>query len=319
MAIVTATPRQSWPDVAPALLEEMGLPELTPDMARQWSLVLLSRRVPHRVRQGWPGFRLLVPASRQDEALEELRAYLRENPPEPLTLPDFRRGAFSWGELPGVLWSLSIVTVFLTMTGAENTLGALFVDWHGRGGGDTARMASGQWWRAVTALTLHADIAHLMGNVCLGGTFLVLLATEVGLGSAWFLSLAGGVWANLAKVPYQEPGYRFLGSSTAVFSALGVLAGVRLVRLGRSLRWRRALPFAAGLMILSFLGVGTEEEAHKIDLAGHFMGFAAGFVLGLAYAFLELVTERSGRPLSPWLGGAAAAMIIVAWAFALLA
>ena len=90
MATVTATPRQSWPDVAPELLSAQGLSELTPDMARQWSLVLLSRRVPHRVRQGWPGFRLLVPPSRQEAALYELRAYLQENPPEPVTLPDFR-------------------------------------------------------------------------------------------------------------------------------------------------------------------------------------------------------------------------------------
>ena len=313
------TPRQSWPDVAPELLTEIGQPELTQDMARQWSLVLLSRRVPHRVRQGWPGLRLLVPASRREEALEELTAYLLENPPESVVLPDFRAKPSSWGELPGVLWSLSVVTVFLTMTGSENTLGIFLKDWHLRGGGDTGLMASGELWRAVTALTLHADIAHLVGNVCLGGTFLLLLAGEVGLGSAWFLSLVGAVWANLAKIPLQSSGYRFLGSSTAVFAALGVLAGVRLIRLGRNLSWRRALPFAAGLMILAFLGVGTEEEAHKIDLAGHFMGFGAGFVLGLAYAGLERVAKRSGRPLSPWLGTAAAAIMVLAWAWALLA
>lgn len=312
------TPRQSWPDVAPELLTEIGQPELTQDMARQWSLVLLSRRVPHRVRQGWPGLRLLVPASRREEALAELTAYLRENPPEPVAIPDFRAKPSSWGELPGVLWSLSIVTVFLTMTGSENTLGIFLKDWHMRGSGDTGLMAAGELWRAVTALTLHADIAHLVGNICLGGTFLLLLAGEVGLGSAWFLSLVGAGWANLAKIPLQALGYRFLGSSTAVFAALGVLAGVRLIRLGRNLSWRRALPFAAGLMILAFLGVGTEEEVHKIDLAGHFMGFGAGFVLGLAYAGLEQVTKRSGRPLSPWLGTAAAAMIVLAWAWALL-
>ncbi|MBI4805256.1 MAG: rhomboid family intramembrane serine protease [Desulfovibrio sp.] len=313
------TPRQSWPDVAPELLTEIGQPELTQDMARQWSLVLLSRRVPHRVRQGWPGLRLLVPASRREEALGELQAYLKENPPEPVAIPDFRAKPSSWGELPGVLWSLSIVTVFLTMTGSENTLGIFLKDWHTRGSGDTGLMAAGELWRAVTALTLHADIAHLVGNVCLGGTFLLLLAGEIGLGSAWFLSLAGAVWANLVKIPLQASGYRFLGSSTAVFAALGVLAGVRLIRLGRNLSWRRALPFAAGLMILAFLGVGSEEEARRIDLAGHFMGFGAGFVLGLVYAGLERITKKNGRPLSPWLGTAAAMTVILAWAWALLA
>jgi len=314
-------PRQNWLDVAPELLAEAQIPELDTEMARQWSLVLLSQRVPHRVRQGWPGLRLLVPQSRREEALDQLRAYLRENPPQAVSLPDWRGQPKAWSALPGVLWSLALVTVFLTMTGAEHSLGAFLVDWQELGGGNVGLMARGQWWRAVTALTLHADIAHLVGNVCLGGTFLLLLAVEVGLGAAWFLALAGGIGANLAKLPFSGDGYRFIGSSTAVFAALGALAGVRLMRLGRSwgsASWKRALPFAAGLMILAFLGVGSEEEARKIDLAGHFMGFGAGFALGMAYAGAEMMLQRSGRPLSPWLGGTAVVMVMFAWAAALL-
>ncbi|MFZ5426229.1 MAG: rhomboid family intramembrane serine protease [Thermodesulfobacteriota bacterium] len=315
--------RPSWVDVAPPLLEEAGLAVLGPELARQWGLVLSARRIPHRIRQGWPGLKLLVPPGREGEALGELRAYLKENPLEPVHLPDFRPGPGEgqpiWKELPGVLVSLGLATAFMTMTGAENTLGAFMLNWHGHGAGDTGLMARGEWWRAVTALTLHADVAHLMGNVCLGGTFLVLLSRQIGLGWAWLLSLAGGIWANLAKAPLQGSGYLFVGSSTAVFSALGVLAGVRLSRLPRDLRWKRALPFAAGVMILAFLGVGTEEEVRKIDLAGHFMGFGAGFAFGLGYAALERLFNKSGRALSPWMGAAAALVVITSWAFALLA
>lgn len=319
--LITATPRRpSWTDIAPRLVPLAGLDELGSETARQWSLVLYSRRVPHRVRQGYPGLRLLVPPSRELEALAELEAFLRENPPEPPTLPDFRAGREAvWRELPGVLWSLGALTVFLTMTGAENTLGVFMKDFHRLGGGDTALMARGEWWRALTALTLHADVAHLVGNVCLGGTFLVLLARQAGLGSAWFLTLAGGVLANAVKVPLQGEGFRFLGASTAVFAALGALAGIRLVRLGRDLSWKRALPFAAGLMILAFLGVGDEEQSRRIDLAGHFMGFGAGFVLGMGYAALTAGMKADGRALSPWLGRAAAVLTVCAWAWALLA
>lgn len=319
MPLTPGPPRQNWLDCAPELLAEAGLPQLDLETARQWSLALAARKVPHRVRQGWPGLRLLVPASRLEEAQAEVRAYLAENPPEPLVLPDLRRRASPWGELPGVLWSLAAVTAFLTMTGSHAAPWAFLADWRARGGGDTALMASGQWWRALTALTLHADVAHLVGNVCLGGTFLVLLARQTGLGAAWFLAVAGGALANLAKIPLQQPGYHFLGSSTAVFAALGALAGVRVVRLGSELTWKRALPFAAGLMILAFLGVGDEEEARRIDLAGHFMGFGAGFGLGFAFAWGELLANANGRRLSPWLGGAAAALVLMAWACALLA
>ncbi|WP_243367898.1 rhomboid family intramembrane serine protease [Fundidesulfovibrio soli] len=308
-----------WPDAAAPVLEELGLAELTPDMAHHWSLALMAAGIPCRIRQGWPGMRLLVPPSREQEAVAELRAFTSENPPQPIELRDLRKPGFSWGELPGVIWSLSIVTVFLTLTGAQHSLGAFEVDWHGRGLGDTRLMAHGQLWRAVTSLFLHADIAHLIGNVGLGGTFLLLLAKEVGLGGAWWLAVAAGALANLAKIPFNDPGYTFLGASTAVFAALGALAGVRLVRLGRALRWRRALPFAAGLMILAFLGVGDEDEARKIDLMGHFFGFGTGFLLGAAYAWWLRATGNKDRRLSPWLGMAAVIMCAGAWFVALIA
>lgn len=317
MPVLLFLKRATWPDVGRELASELGLRGMPPGLADEWVLVLSARGVPHRLRRGPGGPRLLVPRSREREALRELRAYMAENPRTAAELEDLRPRAFSWGALPGVLWSLGVVTVFLTMTGAERSLGAFLLDWQGRGGGDTGLMASGQWWRAVTALTLHADVAHLMGNICLGGVFLLLLSGETGLGAAWFLTLVSGALGNVAKVWLQGPGHQFLGASTAVFGGLGVLAGVRLVRGGRGLSWRRALPVAAALMLLAFLGVGPEEESLRIDLTGHFLGFAVGCALGLAYAALRPEAPR-GR-LSPWLGATAAALVTWAWWLALAA
>ena len=284
-------------------------------MAEEWSLVLTARSVPHRIRRNAAsGLALLVPKRREDKALSELWAYFAENA-ERQALPDLRPSLLL-RELPGLVWSLAVVTVFLTVTGTENSLGAFQVSWRELGEGNTSLMASGQWWRALTALTLHADIGHLLGNVCLGGIFVLLLAAEAGLGNAWFLALAGGVAANAAKVPLGMVGYGFLGASTMVFAALGALAGARLVRLGRAFRWRRIAPFAAGLMLLAFLGVGDKDDLGTIDLAGHFMGFGAGLFLGLLYAGLEGLTGRSLRGLSPWLGSFAALLVVLAWGWA---
>lgn len=317
MALLFALRRRPWPDVAARLLEERGEGRLTAELARQWALVLMARGVPHRIRRGIFGPALQVPPRFEEQALSELRAYLLENPPESIEPPDSRTPPFTWGMLPGVLWSLGLVTILLTMTGSERVLESVYVDWHGRGGGDTGLMASGQWWRAVTALTLHADVAHLLGNVCLGGVFLLLLAQEAGLGAAWLLTLLAGTGGNLAKVALQGPGNHFLGASTGVFGALGALAGIRLLRSGHGQRWRRATPFAAALMLLAFLGVGSEEESRRIDLAGHFLGFASGCALGAALAALERVFGKNGRALSPWMGAAAAVVLFYAWGVAL--
>src|SRR5205823_3241225 len=36
--------------------------------------------------------------------------------------------------------------------------------WFALGSADAARMHGGEWWRALTALTLHADLAHVASN-----------------------------------------------------------------------------------------------------------------------------------------------------------
>ena len=112
-------------------------------------------------------------------------------------------------------------------------------------------MLSGQWWRAVTALTLHVDPAHLLGNAACGALFLCLLCRDTGVGLGFALCLAAGGLGNVIKVLVQGPGLHFLGASTAVFGALGALGGVRLFcRRGAVLAGRSA-PVGAALMLLA--------------------------------------------------------------------
>jgi hypothetical protein len=92
----------------------------------------------------------------------------------------------------------------------------------------------------------------------------------------------------------QGPDHHFLGASTAVFGALGVLGGLRSVSGMRGMTWREAAPFVAGLMLLALLGAGEEDGPGKIDLGGHFLGFAAGAVLGGAVGLARRLGGRSG-------------------------
>ncbi|GAB6035760.1 rhomboid family intramembrane serine protease [Fundidesulfovibrio butyratiphilus] len=311
-----------WPDVGPDILALTGASSLSRAEARQFSLVLWAKGVPHRMKPAPQGVRLLVRPGRKEEALAEIEAYLRENPAAPdHPVEAHPRGSF-WRQLPGVLWSLGAALVFLTATGARDGLGAFSLNWYTRGVGDTGLMLKGQWWRAVTALCLHADVGHLMGNVCLGGVFLALLAGEVGLGPAWLLTLASGACGNLAKAWLQGAGSHFLGASTAVFGGLGVLAGFRVAKSRSNPRWKRALPFAAGLMILAMLGVGSEEEARTIDLAGHFFGFGAGCLLGAVWAAGNPAGLGPEGPAGAWFrflcGVSAVCLVLTCWASAFL-
>ncbi len=284
--------------------------------AREWSLVLSARGVTHRLFQDGDIWRIGVPGRLADRAVDEIRAYVSENarrgggpPPVPRPVP---ARSVAW-----VMAGIGFSFVFLV---SNPVIWGRRLDFVRLGVGDTAAMLfSGQWWRAVTALTLHADGAHLLGNVVVGGLFMAFLCRETGVGAGFFLALLAGAGGNCLKALIEGPGHHFLGASTAVFGALGVLGGLVSVSRARGLSWRRVAPFGAGLMLLALLGAGEEDAAGKIDLGGHFLGFAFGAALGAALG----AARRRGWHVAAYglnqaLGCLAVAGVVAAWVSALL-
>ena len=308
--------RSLWPrpgqiDLTGDILGENAGPA-TEIRAREWGLVLTARGIPHVLRRQGPGWRLYVPRRRAVEALAEIAAYADERANRPLPDPEAEPPRPSvWPEVLAVVGLLTAVFGWL--------LGGLAqVPWRALGAGDSAAMLGGQWWRAVTALTLHADPAHLLGNAACGALFLGLLCRETGVGLGFALCLAAGGCGNLAKVLVQGPGLHFLGASTAVFGALGALGGVRLTSRGGHRGVGRAVTAGAVLMLLAMLGAGS-EDGQPVDLAGHFLGFAAGAVLGLAVGWWHDRRGRSGPAVQTLAGLGALAVLVAAWVWALAA
>ncbi len=154
--------------------------------------------------------------------------------------------------------------------------------WIERGGASPQDILKrGQWWRTVTALTLHADLPHLAANLAAGLLFSAFLLPMLGTGVTWTGILLSGALGNLANAWFYNPEPRVsIGASTAVFGALGmltarqavnVLSGPRRVRL-----WEMILPLGAGASLLAYLGT----EGEHTDFMAHFWGFTAGCGLG---------------------------------------
>ena len=105
-----------------------------------------------------------------------------------------------------------------------------------------------------------------------------------------------------------------MGASTAVFAALGLLAGLawrqRLTL--RERRWYRWAPLIAGICLLTLLGAGN---AH-VDVLGHALGFLFGVGVGWIYARAEIPRNR-GRRLQLVTGAGAALLVGAAWLLAL--
>jgi rhomboid protease GluP len=292
-----------WP-AAPAALPP------SPARVAEFSLVLSARGIPNRPRYNTRPPKLLVRADRLAEATAEIALYVRENAGQ-LQAPEPSRPRFD--NTRAVFCSLICLGAFFSLTAAD-----VGVAWLKLGGGDSGAIVSGQWWRLATALSLHGDAAHMAGNLILGGAFMLPLCREIGAGPGFALALASGILGNLLKVAFQGPGAHFIGASTAVFGAVGLLGAILAVRGAGGLGFRRLAPAGAALMFLAFLGSGS-EEVRNIDLAGHFFGFAAGVLMGLGLAG-RLPRADAPRPgFQAACALLAAACLPAAWIWALAA
>jgi membrane associated rhomboid family serine protease len=289
--------------------EDDGL--LSARQVRLWTLVLEARGIPFRTEQSGDGWLIFVPEDSFVTARSELRLFERENhawPPPIHQAPPLKENTL------GALSVLVLLATFHNITRLDMAIAShASVNWQALGSGNTARILSGQWWRLVTSLTLHADSAHLLGNLAIGGIFAIWLCRQLGSGLAWSLIILSGILGNLANVHLNQPLHDSIGASTAVFGAVGILAAFNMLRHPQALRKRRILPIAAALSLLAILGT----EGKNTDLGAHLFGFASGIPLGI---MAGLLTARFGQPqgiLNALLAVTSATVVVGAWWLAL--
>ena len=260
-------------------------------------LVLHSEGLAADARRAPGGWEVAAPASDAARAEELLRTWETENRrvPEPPLEP---LAPFPWAALAALAVAL---LGFFEVTGER----AARSHWFAEGGARALRILDGEWWRATTALTLHADAGHVLGNVLAATVFAGTLWARFGTGVGLALLVAAGTLGNLANAFLRGPGHDSVGASTAVFAAVGALAADALVR-RRVPRGGRLAPLGAGLGILAMLG--TSERA---DVTAHFLGLAAGLLLGLPLA--ARVPRPPGTSLQLAAGTLAIGAVAGAW------
>jgi len=271
------------------------------------ALVLHAMDIDHSLDRGMLGWRVSVPAHEESRGREQLYLYERENraarpkPADAAPRPGAAAGAVGWTFVLMIVFSLQ----------SRHRFG---IDWLAAGRLDVAAIEAGEWWRVITALTLHVDVAHLFVNIGFGAVFGTLLARQIGVGLAWLMILIGGATGNLMNALVQKPWHTAIGASTAVFAALGLLGaylwtGRRLIHDGWARRWT---PVVGAIVLLAWLGTGDE----RTDIVAHLTGFLAGFAIG---ALLGRVFKPG--PPDPMrqglLGGSGVLCVLLAWVFAM--
>lgn len=268
------------------------------------SLVLSAVEVDHEIVQTEDDWCLKVPDAQAQDAIAHLEKYTLENQPlPPAPVPEQIDSG-----LIGVLGFLLVIWA-IPFFQANGLFGW---DWRVIGRVEAGLVTAGQWWRVITALTLHADLGHILGNSAFGAVFGLFAGRFLGSGLAWLLILVGGALGNAVAAGMRPDEFRALGASTATFAALALSSGF-VWRRGyfRGRGWRRAFaPLFAGIALLSFTGVGGEDT----DVLAHFTGFASGLLLGIWAADWNL--RWLGRIGQKLCGGAALVLVALAWMLA---
>lgn len=281
--------------------------DLTEHAASELALVLAAVGIAHELRAGAAGTEVWVEEGDRSRAIAELRHYFGENrrlSPPPRALSRY----------PHAAWGAAAYAVTLMCVSAAALYGFAGRNWVSRGVLEADLLLRGEWWRAFTALTLHADAGHLMANLLFGVLFAYPAAQLVGVGVAWLAIVLGGGLAYALDAWLSPAGHSVLGASTAVFVALGLASAFTWRRRAWSVltRMQRAAPLVAGVALLAFTGAGGE----RTDLLAHLFGFAVGAIAGSALSLIRLPAPGDDRP-QWWAAGVAAMVLCAAWAMAL--
>jgi membrane associated rhomboid family serine protease len=272
----------------------------------QRAFVLKAVGIEHVVGQQGDLFVLLVPRGQIDSAIDHLQQYESESRPKPPPPPVKLHSNAQVGS--AVFALLMIAVSYLAGIGAGG------LDWFAAGSLSSSTILHHEWWRAITALTLHRDVGHLVGNLAFGIPYGFFAAQLLGSGRAWSSIVIAATLGNLLDSALMSSNQNSVGASTAVFAMLGLVAAYSW-RSGVSgmTRWaHRWAPLIAAIALLGFTGAGGE----RTDVVAHLAGFIFGTVLGAVHAHAPM-TWWNTRMVQAATGIAACVAVVAVWAIAL--
>jgi membrane associated rhomboid family serine protease len=261
-----------------------AIPARSKRQALDWSLVLASQEIAAIINQNGTGWELIVDTSDYERARAVLSQYQTENRGWP-----WRRAwpgtgfAFHWGAL---LWVLGMAVFYYWSM-------VRFPWMQGAGMVDSRAVLRGEWWRLFTAITLHENLPHLIGNAVIGFLLLGLAMARYGPGLALLAAFLAGAAGNFAGVIIDPSAHYSLGASGMVTGALGLIT---VQSFAPRRKYGAATPFfrramAAGVLILVLIGFSPGS-----DMAAHIGGFLASVAFGLALSWVRPATLQRSVP-----------------------
>lgn len=150
---------------------------------------------------------------------------------------------------------------------------------------DNELIMQGEWWRLFTSMFLHADFAHISGNMLFLfylGSVMVRYYKNVEFFAVYFIS---GLCGNLLSLFLTD--YRSLGASGAIMGLGGLMIYRMFFGKGSKLFRKSGNYIVFAVMIAFNLFYGVIVSEANIDNYGHFGGFIGGFLVALAITYIR--------------------------------
>lgn len=293
----------------------------TDEELHEWSTILAAAQISHMVRDDGFGKQILLGQGRGPAARREIVTVLESNvgwPPKPVEIPE---PAMPSGRVPWTPFVLVALLLGLYLwTGPYSSANKLLVE----GAAQSQGFRSGEWWRVFTALGIHGDSAHLVGNLAFTGLLSLFVCRRLGDGLGALLILLSGALGNTIMA-FISHNHLSVGASTATFGALGILVGVATVynvrREPLNTLWTKAwIPAGAAAALFGWTGLGEvvydlfsmpqPDPNDTTDIGAHFFGMMAGALIGAPFGWADRVR------LSPMAQGVCAFAAALLFAFA---
>jgi membrane associated rhomboid family serine protease len=138
----------------------------------------------------------------------------------------------------------------------------------------------GNYYTLLTGIFVHANLAHLAGNMLFFYIFGNSLEGEVGEQRTGAVFFTGGILSFLLSMPFY-PGSSMVGASAAIFS---VMAAVLLVRPpGLSFQFLSPIgPLAILFFIFNIVAI-QNGVAGNVAYVAHIIGFVIGLFFGVKW------------------------------------
>lgn len=141
----------------------------------------------------------------------------------------------------------------------------------------------GYFWAPVTALFIHADPVHLVGNIIFLYIFGGTLEREIGSSRTLLAFFLGGILSFILSLYFYGSSVVMIGASAAIFTLIAMVMLIKPLKFS----WFFLMPLglvAILYFIYNTLIVYTGIGDPGIGYLGHVIGFLVGVPLGIFWS-----------------------------------